>query len=146
MLTRTTQDASGSELPADWLAEYQNIIDHTYSKLCEERSTQIEIFGRLFPNELLLGFSIRDSSGEKSAPYSLLLSYDVEGPEQLKSIKKNSLDMAAHFLDLYFFQNEKEYIPSWVPETFNKLKFYYKITREDFLLTLKADELLAQSE
>ena len=143
MLTRSLQETLGTPLPEEWLKEYQDIIDRTYLKLCEEKQVSVELFGRVYNTELLLGFTIRDNSPEKLAPYGLLLSFNVEKPEQIQEIKKDSLDLAAQFLDQFFFQNQREYIPNWSPEQYKKLNFFYKITREDFALSIQADELLS---
>ena len=145
MLTRKSADSSGMALPKDWVDEYQQIIDQAYSEQCKSKNSKIEVFGRLYQEELLIGFVLRGLQNSAQSPYSLLLSFDLDDPKQVVEIRKDSLDIGAQFIDQYFMNSEREYYPVWQKEEYKKKTFYYKITREDFILSIKADEILEKS-
>ena len=124
MLARKPTDSNGTALPKEWLSECQEIIDQAYKDQNEQKNSRIEIFGRLFEAEILIGFIIRQLGEHSEAPYSLLLSFDYDNPKQVIEIRKESLDIGSHFLDHYFIAQEKEYSPVWQKETIKKRSFY----------------------
>ena len=144
MLARRTHNDIGQALPEEWISEYEQILTKTYADQCEDKNKKIEVFGHVYKNELLLGFSLIDQRDQSSAPYALLLSFEIDQVDQLKTIRKSAIDLAALFFDQYFFQKTQEYFPTWVKEEISKIEFYYKITRENFKLTLEADNLLIE--
>jgi len=144
MLTRKPADSPGISIPADWIAEYQQIIDQAYASQYQQKNSKIEVFGRLYKEELLIGFTLKNQEESAQIPYGLLLSFDLDDPKQVTQIRKDSLDIGAQFIDQSFMSEEKEYFPIWQQEIYKKRTFHYRITREDFSLTIQADELLAK--
>ena len=64
--------------------------------------------------------------------------------DNIKAIIEKIMDSIGIFFDEYFSNSDwNDYISIWTEAESKKVKFYYKISRENIKLSLMADEILS---
>ncbi len=145
MHSRKLQDQEYNKLPSDWLSDLRELLNTTYREQCEKENKSFLVLGHTFPNEVVLVVSFLDERSLTSIPITLVLSADVD--EKTKSDKL--LEVLVEFVGIFFdqvFSNEdwNEYNSNWETEIVKKYEIHYLISRENILLTMKADEILKE--
>lgn len=147
--SRLNENKAGTDLPKNWLENISLLINDTYPELSQlEKSCQV--WAELFDNELLIITSLRDID-TAAAPTTISISTDIEknSDKELKKILDKSVETIGMIVESYLDNLAQadqvfEYNQEWEQEKKNKFSFYYKVTREDIELTLKANQLLNQ--
>lgn len=146
MLGRLKTSKKGQALPTDWLESLARLLNETYKKECKTSDRYFDVYGQIYPEELLLVISYLSEKDESLSPISLFLTSDlskISTEQSVKETQKNYIEMAGLFFDEIFANDEwNEFEPVWQQVTHNNNNFHYKLSRENINLTLEADRLL----
>lgn len=146
MLSRKEHDHDGKNFPTEWIDEVTQIFKTTYFEYFKNESRTFCVYGFLYEDELLLIISLADNFTPSSIPTSLFLSVDIDQKTKIKQLIGKLLDATGLFFDEYFNKKENDlYLANWDEAEFHKLKFYYRVTRENIEQTLEATRLLKES-
>ncbi len=149
MLARNnTSRKNGKMIPLDWAEGVNRLLNETYQAECKQNGRYFDVYGQIFPQELLLVVSYLSEKDEYISPITCFLSCEPEQmmtEEKVKETQKNFIDMIGLFFDEIFADTDwNEFEPNWQEITHNKQKYFYKITRENINLSLEADKLLGE--
>jgi hypothetical protein len=145
MHSRKIQDQEFNKLPSNWLNDLTELLNTTYREQCEKKNKSFLVLGHTFPNEVVLVISFLDERSLSSIPITLVLSADVDD----KTKSDNLLEVLVEFVGIFFdqvFSKEDwdEYNSNWEMEIVKKYEIHYLISRENILLSMKADEILKE--
>lgn len=149
MLARkNTSLKNGKALPQEWVEGLNRLLNETYSKECKQNGRYFDVYGQIFPDELLVIASYLSEKDEHISPISCFLTCDPEDmatEEKVKETQKNFIDLIGLFFDEIFAEEDwNEFEPHWQEVTHKNHKYFFKITRENINLTLEADKLLGE--
>lgn len=147
MFARNTSSQNPQSFPAEWIEGFSRLLNSTYKSDCTKNQRYFDVFGQIFPEELLIVVSYLSEVDEAMTPITLFLSCDKEqmdSEEKVKKTQKNFIDLAGLFFDEVLSKGDDaiDFEPTWQEVTHNKETYHYKLTRENVSLTLKANELL----
>ncbi|MCB9063296.1 MAG: hypothetical protein H6622_17355 [Halobacteriovoraceae bacterium] len=145
MLCRKDQAEMPIMLPNEWRDKLSKLLASTYAKELEIKDSSFFVYGETYPDELILTIGIHSKSNTHLNPTTLIYSVNLEENSNPQKILDDLVDSSGHFLDVFFKTEDwEDYIPVWTEETFRNLSFFYKISRENIELFLKAEALLNQ--
>lgn len=146
MLARKKTSTKGKDLPQDWVDHLALTLNETYEAECKKHNRVFDVYGQIYPEELLVIVSWLSQDQVTLAPVTCFLSCD---PDQMNSEKKvketqaNYMDIAGLFFDEIFSRDDwDEFEPNWQEVTYKDQSYYYKLSRENINLTLEANRLL----
>jgi hypothetical protein len=146
MLARKKTSKKGKNIPQDWLEGLSRLLNETYKTECKKHARYFDVYGQIFPEELLVIVSWLPEKEEGLAPITCFLSCD---PDQMNSEKKvketqaHYVDLAGLFFDEIFAKEDwDDFEPNWQEVSYKHQNYYYKLSRENINLTLEADRLL----
>ncbi|RLA61920.1 MAG: hypothetical protein DRQ88_09880 [Epsilonproteobacteria bacterium] len=143
MLSRKQHDVEGISLPDEWTNEFTGLLNSIYKDECNRANKSFYILGFTYPNEVLLAISFMDDQDMNALPVTLIISADLKEGQKAKKLLDTLIDSVGVFFDSHFGNTEgNDYNTSWSNETFRNIEIFYQVSRENILLTLKADELL----
>ena len=142
---RDSELSTAKNLPQDWTEEFVRILSHTYSEQAIKDNCFFDVHGLLFDEEVVVIVSYIHHHEHSASPISLFISHDIEG--DIKKMEK-TLDSLVDFSGLVFDDifgttDWSEYNPNWTENKFKNSNYHYKITRENFSLTLQAEAILS---
>lgn len=144
MLERKHHENPGTNLPSTWLESITETLNQTYQSDLELRSKKFEVYGQSFPDELLLIVGLHDKNHDSILPVSYFASLDLLATHDSQKILNTLVDSVGIFFDHYFSQEDwSDFEPNWQEHKINNIHFFYKFTRENVSLTLRANELLS---
>ncbi len=145
MFSRKNNNTNLKQLPQEWQSSFVAVLEEAYKKELKALNASFFVFGQVFKEELLLIASFMYNDITKS-PITVLISSDLNENQNEKTIKSlfNSIvDLSGSIFDEILGQSDwSDYSTFWDSTVQNKSKLYYKITRENMLLTVQADTLL----
>ncbi len=148
MLARKSTWKSGKGASPDWLEGLGRLLNETYKSQCDQNGRYLDVYGQVYPSELLLVVTYLSEKEPTDTPISCFLSCEPEQIADEKSLietQKNYIDLVGLFFDEIFAQEDwDEFEPSWQEVSYKNQTYYYKISRENIALTLKANELLGE--
>lgn len=148
MLGRLKTSKTGSALPADWAESLARLLNETYKEQCQEEDRYFDVYGQIYPEELLLVVSYLSEKAEAVAPVTLFLSCDpsqISSEQKVKDTQKHYIEVAGLFFDEIFSNTDwNEFEPTWQEVTHNHQNYFYKISRENINHTLEANRLLGE--
>lgn len=146
MLARKKTSKQGSSIPQDWLESLSRLLNQTYRSECKTHQRYFDVYGQIYPEELLVIVSWNSEQAAGVSPVSCFLSCD---PDQMNSEKKvketqaNYIEVAGLFFDEIFSNDNWDgFEPNWQEVTHKHQNYYYKLSRENIALTLEANRLL----
>ena len=111
-------------------------------------SEKLKSYGRFYQSEVVLMASVREREEdrpESSSAVTVFVSMDLT-PSFTKKIEENvsfMVEVISLVLDHFFSERQSyEMIPFYQKEMLDGKEFYYKTSRENIELTIKANELL----
>lgn len=147
MFSRNNQEEMGQNLPESWIKEVCSTLNEVYQSHFKLHNKKVEVYGFAYPNELLLIISLLDNQNDNKAPTTYLCSVDVTPKEQPLQLLHFLVDASGIFLDSYFSTPDwNDYCLDWQEVDHQKIKFFYKTTRENIALSIEASELLARKK
>lgn len=149
MLARkNTSRKNGKVIPLDWAEGLNRLLNETYSKECKQNGRYFDVYGQIFPEELLVVVSYLSEKDEYLAPITLFLSCEPDQmatEEKVKETQQNYIELIGLFFDEIFAEEEwNEFEPNWQEVTQKHQNYFYKITRENINLSIEADKLLGE--
>lgn len=149
MLARkNTSRKNGKVIPLDWAEGLNRLLNETYSKECKQNGRYFDVYGQIFPEELLVVVSYLSEKDECLAPITLFLSCEPDQmatEEKVKETQQNYIELIGLFFDEIFAEEEwNEFEPNWQEVTQKHQNYFYKITRENINLSIEADKLLGE--
>ena len=151
-LARKESSIDGRPIPLEVKERLDLVLNDAYAEELAKSEKIIDIYGFIFPEELLLSFTLLDIQGRCFLPVTFLLSCDLDNEqsdfEKLIPILLNTtgifFDQAMNWNDDDNYQDGQDspFLDLWTEEVFKEQKIFYKVTRENIALTLMADEIL----
>jgi len=148
MQSRKDHREVGINLPEVWIQEVEKLILQNYQAQCDKRHKTFEVYGLTYPTEALVMVSFLDAKDPLIIPVTMIISADLEENQNQEKLLNSLIDSIGLFFDNYFSNPEEQaidYISDWESAELNKVKFWYKITRENIGLTIIANELLKKN-
>lgn len=146
MLARKKTSKNGKPIPQDWAEGVARLLNDSYKGECKQNGRYFDVFGQIYPEELLMVVSYLSEKDESLSPITLFLSCEKEQistPDKVKETQKNFIDVAGLFFDEIFGNEEwNEFEPNWQEVTHHHQNYFYKISRENINATIEADRLL----
>ena len=147
MFTRKSKTSTAKNFPAEWIEGFSRLLNNTYKSDCTKNKRYFDVFGQIHPEELLVVVSYLSEVDESLTPVTLFLSCDTQhmsSEEKVKETQKNYIELAGLFFDEILNKGDEaiDFEPTWQEVTHNKETYFYKLTRENINLTLRANELL----
>lgn len=146
MLARKATSKTGKTIPQDWVEGVSRLLNETYKKKNEDSGRYFDVYGQIFPDELLLVVSWVSERDEYQSPITCFLSCEAEQIKDVKKVQetqKNFIDLMGLFFDeIFSVEDWDEFEPNWQEVKHKNETYFYKITRENINLTLEADKLL----
>lgn len=148
MLARKKTSKQGKTLPTEWLESLNRLLNETYKSECKQNGRYFDVYGQVYPEELLLTVSYLSEKDEYLSPITCFLSCE---PDQMATAEKvsetqaNFIDLVGLFFDEIFADSEwDEFEPVWQEVSHKNQNYFYKLSRENINLTLEADKLLGE--
>ena len=143
MLSRKQHDLEGLVLPDEWTKEFTDLLNSIYKDECTRQGKSFFVLGYTYPEEVLMGISFMEEDDLNAIPVTLVVSADLKEGQKAKKLLDTLIDSVGVFFDSYFSNSESsDYNTNWSSETFKNVEIFYQVSRENILLTLKANELL----
>jgi len=143
MQSRKHQDLDGIILPEEWSKEFTGLLNSIYKDECNRQNKSFFVLGYTYPDEVVMAISFMDDADLAAIPVTLVVSADLKEGQKAKKLLDTLIDSVGVFFDHYFHNaEESEYNTNWTSETFKNVEIFYQVSRENILLTLKANELL----
>ena len=145
MLSRKEQERMGIILPESWREKVESVLYGVYQKHCDNDKKGFQVFAITYPNELILTASYHDLEQLEAIPVTYVISMDLEEKEDPQKHLDTLIDSIGIFFDAYFADADwNDYQANWAEAEYKKLKFHYKISRENMALSIQAEQLLNQ--
>ncbi len=149
MLGRNKKSKSGKVIPLDWSEGLARLLNETYKTECKKEARYFDVYGQIYPEELLVVCSWLSEKDEFVAPITLFLSCDpdrMNSEKKVKETQEHFIELIGLFYDEIFSSEDwNEFEPAWQEVTQKQQNYWYKITRENINATIEADKLLGES-
>ncbi len=143
MHSRKDQNEDLIKLPNDWLRDLGELLNSTYKDQCDQKNKSFLVLGHTFPNEVVLIISFLDEKSLGTIPITLILSADLDEKNKSEKLLEVLVEFIGIFFDQVFSSDEwDDYNPNWEMEEIKDFKIYFTVSRENILLTIKANEIL----
>jgi hypothetical protein len=146
MLARNKTSKNGKALPQDWVESLARLLNETYNLECKQNGRYFDVYGQVYPEELLLVISYLSEKDEYLAPITLFLSCDpdqIANEEKVNETQKNFIEVAGLFFDEIFGNDDWDnFEPAWQEVSHKHQNYHYKLSRENINATLEANKLL----
>ena len=146
MLARKKTSKAGKSIPHDWAEGVSRLLNETYDKQNKEHNRYFEVYGQIYPEELLMVVSWLSEKDPSVLPYACFLScepHHLTSEDKVKETQKNFIDLAGLFFDEILSDPEwNEFEPLWQEVNHKHETYYFKISRENVNLSLEANRLL----
>lgn len=132
------------ELPSQWSDALTNIMNATYEDRAKKDNRFFDVIGKVFEKETIVIVSYLDKGDYSVAPITLFIAFDNENDsKKLKKTLDSTVALTSLIFDDIFSKEDwNEYVHNWTENDVDNQKLFYKITRENFSLTLQAEEIL----
>lgn len=146
MLARKKSSKNGKVIPQDWSEGVARLLNDTYKTECVKEGRYFDVFGQIYPEELLMVVSYLSEKDEYLAPITVFLSSEpdqIATPEKVTETQKNFIDVAGLFFDEIFADEDwNDFEPTWQEVSHKNQNYFYKVSRENVNATIEADRLL----
>jgi hypothetical protein len=146
MLARKKSSKNGKVIPLEWTEGVGRLLNETYKDQSTKEGRYFDVYGQVFPEEMLLIVSYLSETDQNILPITLYLSADpnqISTVEKVKETQQNFIDLVGLFFDEILSNTDwNEFEPNWQEVTHHHQNYFYKLTRENFNLTLEANRLL----
>ncbi len=149
MLARKPESTQGVALPVEWSDSVSRLLNQTYQDNCDAQKRSFDVFGQIYPEELLVIVAFLPKGESTESATTLFLSCDktdMASAEKARATQETFVDLAGLFFDEIFATEDwSEWEPNWQPVEWKGKSYYYKLTRENVSLSLEADRLLKEA-
>ncbi|HXH32379.1 MAG TPA: hypothetical protein VNJ01_16380 [Bacteriovoracaceae bacterium] len=149
MITRKKSSKDGKSVPQDWVEGVSQLLNETYETVCKKNQKYFDVYGRVYPQEFLVVVSFLSETDPNLLPVTLFLSCDedqLKTKDKVKETQNNYIELIGLFFDEIFADPEwDQFEPNWQEVSHKHQNYFFKISRENIILTIKADELLGEN-
>ncbi len=149
MIARKPTPSPGAPIPADWTESVARLLNETYADECKKRDRYFDVYGRVFPEELLVVASFAPENRPHESAVTCFLSCDaaeMQDPATVKKTQAAFVELLGLFYDEILAVPEwDEWEPLWQEVEHAGKTYFYRLSRENFGLTLEADRLLREA-
>ncbi len=146
MLGRKKTSKVGKAIPQDWSEGVARLLNESYSTECKSNGRYFDVFGQIYPEELLMIVSYLSEKDEYMAPITLFITCEpdqINSADKVKTTQVNYIDLAGLFFDEIFSTEDwDEFEPNWQEVSHKNQNYFYKISRENINATIDANKLL----
>lgn len=146
MLARLKSSKTGKALPTDWIEGLSRLLNETYKTECTKHKRYFDVYGQVYPEELLVVVSWLSEEQEGIAPVTCFLSCNpdqIDTEKKVKETQANYIDVVGLFFDEIFAQEDwSEFEPLWQEVSYKGQTYFFRLSRENINLTLEANRLL----
>lgn len=146
IIGRKSTSKKGKPIPVEWIEGLSRLLNESYKTELKKADRYFDVYGQIFPEELLVVVSYLSEKEPHLAPIACFLSCGPEQMETEKRVKETQndyMDLAGLFFDEIFASEDwNEFEPNWQEVTYKNQTYFYKLSRENINLTLEADALL----
>lgn len=143
MLSRLEHEVPALNLPEKWKNEVIELLQNTYAKEISDQSKVFDVYGQSYPKEILIMASLLDANDEMGAPVTYFASANLDDKVNPEKQMNTLVDSIGVFFDEYFQNKDwNDFTFDWVEATLDGVAFYFKTSKENVGLTMKANELL----
>jgi hypothetical protein len=146
ILGRKASSRQGRNIPQDWVESLARLLNENYKSECKKQGRYFDVFGQIYPEELIVIISYLAEKDESLSPITLFLSCDPEQMQteaKVRQTQEHFIDLSGLFFDEILATEEwDQFEPNWQEVTHKHLNYFFKITRENIGLTIEADRLL----
>jgi len=137
-----------SQIPTEILNFIDKLIDETFKESFSKKNLKLSVFGELYENEIVLIFSLVNSTDSSLNTISLFISDDISPTTKLEKTVDSLINSSSEFFETVTSSTKDEidslYSPRWQQAESPTESFYYKVSRENIALTIEANKLLEQ--
>jgi len=148
MLARLESSHHGKNVPIEWSEAFARLLNETYKSECKKFESYFDVYAKSYEEELLVIISFISEKDEAQSPISCFLSCEkkhIETPEKFLTTQKNYIDISGLLFDEIFATEDwNEFEVSWQEVQHKNESYFYKISRENVILTLEANRLLGE--
>lgn len=143
MLSRKNQPDTYTELPVEWCQNLKKTLEEIYQSQCDNLNKRFDIYTELYSDELVIATSLTDQNDQNIIPVTYLISCDLSPNQDYDKFLSQLVDQIGEFFEYYFNSKDwDEYQSSWQESSVDKTKFFYKISRENIIMSKLADQLI----
>ena len=147
MFSRHNERAEiANNIPSTILDSIKKLVLDSFQKEFNKKGYELDVFGELYDDEIVLIFSLEKASENSSKTLSLFISQDLEKNNKIEKKIDHLVSSSSEFFEIITTKNEDEivelYSPRWQKSDLNQENFHYKISRENIKLTLEANKIL----
>jgi hypothetical protein len=145
--SRKNENSTGTPLPSNWIENISLLLNESYPEITNNDLTT-QVWAEVFDTEILTIVSLLGN--QQTPPTTFLISADIEknSDKQLKKSLDKSIEIVGMMIEAYLHslthEQLYEYTHQWTEDKKSKFTFFYRTTREDISLTLKANKLLEE--
>lgn len=145
MISRKEHERLGIILPETWREKVESLLYNTYQEHCDADKKEFQVHAITWPDELLFTVSYLAPEKTEIIPVTYVMSLDLKEGENPEKHLDTLVDSIGIFFDSYFATADwSDYLANWDEAEYKKLKFFYRVSRENVALTIKAEQLLNQ--
>ena len=146
MLARNKKSKSGKVIPQSWSEGVARLMNESYKTECKKQNRYFDVYGQVYPDELLVIASWLSEKDQFASPITLFLSCEadqINSEKKVKETQENYIDLIGLYFDEIFSSEDWDnFEPNWQEVTHKNQTYWYKITRENINATLEANKLL----
>lgn len=146
MLTRNKKSKNGKVIPQTWSEGVARLMNESYKSECKKQERYFDVYGQVYPEELLVIASWLSEKDPFTAPIAVFLTCEAEhinSEKKVKETQEHYVDLIGLFFDEIFSAEDWDnFEPNWQEVTHKSQNYWYKITRENINATLEANKLL----
>lgn len=142
----TNREEKPNQIPTEILSFIDKLIEETFEKSLSQKNLDLNVYGELYENEIVLIFSLMKKHDTKLNTISLFISDDITPTTKLEKTVDSLINASSEFFETVSLSSEENlddlYSPRWQKADSTSENFHYKISRENILLTIEANKLL----
>lgn len=140
----TSELNDAKDLPGEWSDALTNILNATYEDRANKDNAFFDVLGKVFKEETIIIVSYLDKEDYSKSPICVAISLDnIQDTKKFKNTLDSTVKLSSLIYDdIFATEDWSEYVHNWTENEIDQNALYYKITRENFSLTLQAEEIL----
>ena len=150
MFSRNNQQLkTPSPIPSEVLKSINSLINETFEKSLMNKGLELETYGEIYENEIILIFSLVQTKDKSLNTISLFISDDLTPETKIEKKINYLINSSSEFFEILTNSSTSDtneiYSPRWQKTELEGDNFFYKISRENIKLTIEANKLLEKN-
>ena len=143
------QKKAPSPIPSEILDTINSLINETFEKSLKNKGLELETYGELYTDEIILIFSLVQTKDKNLNTISLFISDEITPETKIEKKINYLINSSSEFFEILTsstgLEDEQIYSPRWQLTELDDKNFFYKISRENIRLTIEANKLLQKN-